>query len=393
MQFNAAAQAQTSVARELDAAVASVRELDEVVGGLRETKLAEAILGLEGDLISAEQASQEATSTRETLVHQLASLDVAAASARARQLQAADQIATATRGKTEAVKTWKTLNVTQSQEPNTRSLRELTTVVIATREKLREADDLLRQLRDGRAAKTLVDNHLTALERLRTAVSGAPNSDRLQLRKEATDSVAAKSRLARATRETKDIAQAASADILDELADFNTSYMRPLDSLMKSINRAILCDPRVGIELHVKNRRVEQTATKEGEVPAEIGSIDPVLVHSEGQMAALSVSMLCAASLTYPWSRWRGLVLDDPLQHNDAIHSAAFADFVCNLVADRKYQVLLSTHDRAQAEFLRRKVASRDLPCAVLSLLGTGQEGVEWTYRPAEGAMAVAASG
>ena len=97
---------------------------------------------------------------------------------------------------------------------------------------------------------------------------------------------------------------------------------------MKSVSRAILCDPRVGIDHHVRNRRVEQSATKDGEVPAEVGQIDPVLVHSEGQMAALSVSMLCAASLTYPWSRWRGLVLDDPLQHNDAIHAAAFADFI-----------------------------------------------------------------
>ena len=96
-------------------------------------------------------------------------------------------------------------------------------------------------------------------------------------------------------------------------------------------------------------------------MPIDVGQIDPVLVHSEGQMAALSVSMLCAASLTYPWSKSRGLVLDDPLQHNDAIHSAAFADFVCNLVAEKGYQVLLSTHDRAQAEFLRRKIASRNL--------------------------------
>lgn len=126
-------------------------------------------------------------------------------------------------------------------------------------------------------------------------------------------------------------------------------------------------------------------------MPPEVASIDPRLVHSEGQMAALSVSMLCAASLTYPWSRWRGLVLDDPLQHNDTIHAAAFSDFICNLVASRGYQVLLSTHDRAQAEFLRRKMASRDLPCAVLNLLGTGQDGVEWAYRMANNQTPLAA--
>lgn len=392
VQLSASIQARVSLARELETTNASVSELDEVVGGLRDAELEGAIRGMQIDLVSAETASEQATSTRQAIEQQLASLDIAAASARTRQQQAADQIAAAARGKTQAAETWQRLNFAESNEPDALSLRGWTTAIQAIRERLREADDLLKQLRDGRSAKTLVDNHLTALERLRTAVSGAPNSDRLQLRREAEDSVAAKSRLAQATRETKHIAQAASADILDELAEFNTSYMQPLDALMKSINRAILCDPRVGIELHVKNRRVEQSATKEGEVPAEIGSIDPVLVHSEGQMAALSVSLLCAASLTYPWSRWRGLVLDDPLQHNDAIHSAAFADFVCNLVADRQYQVLLSTHDRAQAEFLRRKVASRNLPCAILSLLGTGQEGVEWSYRPADSVIPVAAS-
>ncbi|MCG5487163.1 MAG: hypothetical protein KK482_26360 [Sinorhizobium meliloti] len=169
------------------------------------------------------------------------------------------------------------------------------------------------------------------------AVSGAPNSDRLQLRAEANATIDEKARLAGATQEAKEIAQAASTEILDELAEFNASYMQPLDDLMNSISRTILCDPRVEIDHHVRNHRVAQSARKEGEVPAGIGLIDPVLVHSEGQMAALSVSMLCAASLTYPWSRRRALVLDHPLQHNDAIHSAAFADFVCNLVAERGY--------------------------------------------------------
>ena len=252
----------------------------------------------------------------------------------------------------------------------------------------------MKQLRDGRTAKTLVENHVTSLERLRLAVGGAPNSERLQLRAEAKNTIDEKAHLAGVTQEAKEIAQGASAEILDELAEFNASYMQPLDDLINSISRTILCDPRVGIDHHVRNRRVEQSARKEGEVPTGIGLLDPVLVHSEGQMAALSVSMLCAASLTYPWSRWRALILDDPLQHNNAIHAAAFADFVCNLVAERGYQVLLSTHDRAQAEFLRRKVASRNLPCSVLSLLGVGQEGVEWNYRAAGEAMpAAAASG
>ena len=105
-------------------------------------------------------------------------------------------------------------------------------------------------------------------------------------------------------------------------------------------------------------------------------------------MAALAVSMLCGASLTYPWSRWRALVFDDPLQHNDAIHASAFADLIANLVQAKDYQVLLSTHDLGQAEFLRRKFDSRGLPCAVLNLLGLGEAGVEWEFLPPRGLQA-----
>ncbi|MGX5799626.1 AAA family ATPase [Bradyrhizobium sp. Arg314] len=391
LQLNAAALTQTTAASELAAAANSLRELVEVVGDLNDSKLAGGIRRTEDELSAFEERSRRATQARQAIERQLASFEVALPAARTRQQQTADQIAAAERRKRDAGENWRKLAFAQSEAPDAVSIAALTTTIGRLRNILGEAGDLLKQLRDGRAAKALVDNHLTALERLRTAVNGAPNSDRLQLRKEAQDRVTATTRLAQATRESKDIAQAASSDILDELAQFNTSYMQPLDDLMKAINRAIMGDPRVGIELHVRNRRVEQSATKDGEVPPEIGAIDPRLVHSEGQMAALSVSMLCAASLTYPWSRWRGLVLDDPLQHNDTIHAAAFADFVCNLVASRGYQVLLSTHDRAQAEFLRRKIVSRNLPCAVLSLLGTGQDGVEWTYRPSDHSAPLAA--
>ncbi|RTM05702.1 MAG: hypothetical protein EKK31_15195 [Hyphomicrobiales bacterium] len=393
LQLNIATQIQSTTTAELDVAVTAVRELVEIIGELGDAELVDAIGSTENDLSVAGEKSREASHARQTVEQQLASLDIALPAARTRLQQAIDQVAAAERRKTQAGENWRKLVFAQSDIPDPLSISVLTTANIQLREKLREAEDLLKRLRDGRAAKALVDNHLIALERLRTAVSGAPNSERLQLRKEAADQVSSKTQLAQATREAKEIAQAASSDILDELADFNTSYMQPLDTLMKAINLAIMGDPRVGLESYVKNRRVEQRPTKEGEaLPPEVASIDPRLVHSEGQMAALSVSMLCAASLTYPWSRWRGLVLDDPLQHNDIIHAAAFSDFVCNLVVSRGYQVLLSTHDRAQAEFLRRKMSSRNLPCAVLNLLGTGQDGVEWTYRTADNQTPLAAS-
>jgi exonuclease SbcC len=394
LQLNTATQDQSAASDVLESAVASVHGFVKVLGELDDVELAVAIRSTETDMTAAGENSRELTRARQFIEDQLASIEVALPGARTRLQQATDQVTAAAARKAQAKDAWRTLAFAESDIPEELSISLLTTTIGQLREKLREAEDIMKRLRDGRAAKALVENHLVALERLRSSISGAPNSERLQLRKEAEDQVSAKTRLAQATRKAKEIAQAASSEILDELADFNTSYMQPLDTLMKAINRAIMGDPRVGLESYVKNRRVEQRPVKEGEaLPPEVASIDPRLVHSEGQMAALSVSMLCAASLTYPWSRWRGLVLDDPLQHNDIIHAAAFSDFICNLVANRGYQVLLSTHDRAQAEFLRRKMASRNLPCAVLSLLGTGQDGVEWKFREADSQMPLAAFG
>jgi ABC-type taurine transport system ATPase subunit len=68
--------------------------------------------------------------------------------------------------------------------------------------------------------------------------------------------------------------------------------------------------------------------------------------------------------------------MDDPLQHNDVLHAAAFADLLRNLVRERGYQVFLSTHDAAQAEFLRRKFAAGGVPCTSVQLLGRGKLGV-----------------
>lgn len=249
-----------------------------------------------------------------------------------------------------------------------------------TESALGRATNLLRRLREGREAWARQQAHRASFERLRLASDLAPNSEREQIREAVQRNLGKKQVQLAATRQAKQIAAATSTDIATEVEEFNAEYIQPLDTLMKAVNRAILCDPRVGIDLHVRRKKIAQTAARDGELPPG-GAIDPLLVHSEGQMAALAVSMLCAASLTYPWSRWRALILDDPLQHNDAIHAAAFADFIGNMVQQQGYQILLSTHDLGQAEFLQRKFDARRVHCRTLSLLGRGKDGVEWVIK------------
>lgn len=276
--------------------------------------------------------------------------------------------------------------------PDLAPVQTLERHIASSRLAVKEATAQLSRLREGRLAWARQLSHRAVLEQIREQVDGPPNGTRDELLTSATSLRARKEADAEAVRQVKEIAKGASADISAELEDFNSEYIKPLGFLMSRINQAILCDPRVGIDLHVKKKKIEQSAVKGGEVPKAVGEIDPVLVHSEGQMAALAVSMLCAASLTFPWSRWKALVLDDPLQHNDSIHAAAFADLMGNLVSAEGYQILLSTHDVAQAEFLQRKFRSRRIPCTTLNLLGLGKDGVEWSVQSSSSISPHAAS-
>ena len=99
---------------------------------------------------------------------------------------------------------------------------------------------------------------------------------------------------------------------------------------------------------------------------------------SEGQLAANGFSILCAASTAYPWSRWRALLLDDPLQHNDIIHTAAFIDVMRNMVELNGYQLIMSSHDRGESDFIARKFDAAGLPCTTVLLTAPSDRGVVW---------------
>jgi exonuclease SbcC len=99
---------------------------------------------------------------------------------------------------------------------------------------------------------------------------------------------------------------------------------------------------------------------------------------SEGQISATGVSITLAASTAYAWSRWPALLLDDPLQHTDLIHASAFVDVLRTLILERKYQVILSSHDPDEANFIARKCRHFSIAVQQCMLIGTGERGVRW---------------
>jgi hypothetical protein len=170
----------------------------------------------------------------------------------------------------------------------------------------------------------------------------------------------------------------------EEARKFSTQFLTPLNGLIGDFNEALLSTPGETVQLNAAYHK-DRTQFDMGlhyRDPLDDALYDttlpPQVVLSEGQLAANGFSILCAASTAYPWSRWRALLMDDPLQHNDIIHVAAFVDLMRNLVELQGYQLIMSSHDRAETEFIRRKFDAAGLPCSVIALTAPSKAGVRY---------------
>jgi DNA repair exonuclease SbcCD ATPase subunit len=176
-----------------------------------------------------------------------------------------------------------------------------------------------------------------------------------------------------------------SEDLQKQADDFSARVLDPLNTVIDDFNEAMLSTPGESIQFKADTRvdatsfgmalryreRVNNAIETKKDLP-------PQLVLSEGQLAANGFSILCAASTAYQWSRWRALLLDDPLQHNDIIHTAAFVDVMRNMVELNGYQLIISSHDRGESEFIARKFDAAGLPCATVLLTAPSDKGVVW---------------
>lgn len=184
------------------------------------------------------------------------------------------------------------------------------------------------------------------------------------------------------TSDTRAAVVAYAEHLKTEAEGFSTQFLLPLNDLIDAFNRALLSTPgqsvqfksahtveRTSLAMRLRYADPIENAQYQTDLP-------PQLVLSEGQMAANGFSILCAASTAYRWSRWRALLLDDPLQHNDIIHAAAFVDVMRNLVEIKGYQLLMSSHKRDEGEFIARKFDAAGLPCTVVELTAASKDGV-----------------
>ncbi|WP_321903927.1 AAA family ATPase [Paraburkholderia tropica] len=217
------------------------------------------------------------------------------------------------------------------------------------------------------------------------AIAATIREKRVATEAEATEKLQADVAVAGAQLEiaqrARDRMEEVGAKMQTRAEEFADDVLKPLNDTIQRFSRTLMTWSDSSITY-----RAEHYATRSELRPAIIHTgtdgitsqleINPNYFFSEGQLSALSVSALLAASTTFSWSRWRGLLLDDPLQHNDIIHASAFMDLLRQMVRELGYQVILSTHDSSEAEFLARKCRSAGIPFEVHELMPRGDTGL-----------------
>jgi len=150
--------------------------------------------------------------------------------------------------------------------------------------------------------------------------------------------------------------------------------LQSVNPLWQSLLRRIIIEPRfseaalnsygyykksranVNVTLHEKDTLVSQVA-------------------SEAQITDLQLTFLLAMAYKYHWTQWKTLLLDDPTQHHDLVHASAVFDLLRDYIADHDFQILLATHDPAQAKFFMRKLENDGIPVNIVTF-NTTERGV-----------------
>lgn len=102
--------------------------------------------------------------------------------------------------------------------------------------------------------------------------------------------------------------------------------------------------------------------------------LNPQFLFSSGQRRATGLAFLLSVNLSIAWSRWRSVLLDDPVQHVDDFRTIHLAEVMAHLVSGGR-QVVCSVEDPALADLLCRRLPIRSGGAARRITLGPGSDG------------------
>jgi chromosome segregation protein len=102
--------------------------------------------------------------------------------------------------------------------------------------------------------------------------------------------------------------------------------------------------------------------------------LNPQFLFSSGQRRATGLAFLLAVNLSLAWSRWRTIMLDDPVQHVDDFRTVHLAELTAQLVAEGR-QIVCAVEDSALAELFCRRLPVRNANSAKHVTLGSSRDG------------------
>lgn len=83
--------------------------------------------------------------------------------------------------------------------------------------------------------------------------------------------------------------------------------------------------------------------------------LNPQFIFSSGQRRATGLAFLLSVNLSLAWSKWRTILLDDPVQHIDDFRSIQLTEVVAQLLAGGR-QIICAVEDAALADLLCRRL-------------------------------------
>lgn len=102
--------------------------------------------------------------------------------------------------------------------------------------------------------------------------------------------------------------------------------------------------------------------------------LNPQFLFSSGQRRATGLAFLLSIHLSLAWSRWRTILLDDPVQHVDDFRTVNLAEVLAQLVTSGR-QVIVAVEDAALADLLCRRMPVMAPGAASRLTLGLDNEG------------------
>jgi chromosome segregation protein len=104
------------------------------------------------------------------------------------------------------------------------------------------------------------------------------------------------------------------------------------------------------------------------------GNLNPQFLFSSGQRRATGLAFLLSINISLAWSRWRSILLDDPVQHVDDFRTVHLAEVTAQLVSEDR-QIICAVEDAALADLLCRRLPIRHSGDAKRITLGLDADG------------------